>query len=672
MIIILSNIPLTINKCIIFSIFLYFLIYKNSLLNTFFYNNPLVSIIIPVHNNLNYTINCISTIINAESTINYEIIIANDMSTDNTKFLLRNYFFNYFNIHIHNNHKKYNFLQNCNKAVEKSKGKYLLFLNNDTKVHKDWLTYLIKLIESDEKIGMVGSKLINENNELQEAGGIIWNNGIGFNYGRGDDADLPEYNYVKEVDYISGASILIKKTIWEQIGGFDERFSPAYYEDTDLAFQLRKLGYKVMYQPKSIVKHYEGISNGKDISSGIKHYQDINKQKFINKWKSELKYQSAQGNVFIARDRSYNKSRILVVDRFVPNFDKDAGGRCCYMYLNIFQKLGLQVTFLGDDLRKIEPYTTILQQKGIEILYGEKYNTEGLELWFRDNLKYFKYVYLQRPSITEKYIYLIKKYFSGKIFYFAHDLHHIRLAREYNITHDINKYLESKYVKESEMRIFNEVDIIHVVGNYEHKILENLLKNKTIRNIPLFYYDNKYTDIEKNFFLRKDLIFVGGLLHSPNIDGVLWFAKEVYPNIVKKYPDIVWHIVSSEMPDEIRNLTSKNIKIEGFLTDENLHLLYQKCRIALAPLRYGAGVKGKILEAAHNQIPLVTTSIGAEGLDKSIGSFIVEDNPKRMAKKICELYEDFPRLKQMADSGKILINKYYTIDDAMDIIMQDL
>ena len=119
---------------------------------------------------------------------------------------------------------------------------------------------------------MVGSKVIYPNGKLQEAGGIVWNNGDCSNYGRGKTLDMPEYNYVKEVDYISGTSILIRKSVWEKIGGFDKRYFPAYYEDTDFAFELRRFGYKVMFQPKSVVEHYEGISNGKNL---ILFYQGI-------------------------------------------------------------------------------------------------------------------------------------------------------------------------------------------------------------------------------------------------------------------------------------------------------------------------------------------------------------------------------------------------------------
>lgn len=516
---------------------------------------------------------------------------------------------------------------------------------------------------------MVGSKLIHRNGKLQEAGGIVWREGEYSNFGRGYNPDLPEYNYVKEVDYISFNSIIIRKSVWEIIGGF-EKFNPGNYRDIDLAFELRKYGYKVMYQPKSVVELYEGNLKRKKISKGNKRYKIINKIIFRKKWKKELKNQEKQTNIFLARDRGYN-NRILVIDRFVPNFDKDAGGRCSFMYLKLFNEIGLQVTFLGDDFKKYEPYTTILQQKGIEVLYGDWYKL-NFGIWLKQNLKYFSYVYFQRPDITYKYIDLIRNNFKGKIFYFTHDLNYLRLVREYNITQDESKLIQSKYSEKIEMEIFNKVDIIHVVGNYEEEILKKKFVNKIIRNIPIYIYENQLINIEKDFSKRKDLIFVGGFSHSPNKDAVLWFSKEVYPKIVQKYPNIIFHIVGSNISNEIKKLESKNIKIEGFLSDEELFSLYQKCRIAVVPLRFGAGVKGKIIEAAYNQIPIITTSIGAEGLDNSYGAFLSENNPEKLAKLITEIYLDFDKLKKMSDSGQKFIKKFFSKERAKEIIMMDI
>ena len=629
-----------------------------------------VSIIIPVYNQFDYTYKCISSIVNTVKNITYEIIIGDDMSTDETKRITE--FFP--NVRVNKNESDHGFLMNCNRAANLAKGKYILFLNNDTQVQEDWLSSLVSLIESDEKIGMVGSKLVYPDGTLQEAGGIIWSDASGWNYGRGNNATLPEYNYVKEVDYISGASIMIRSSLWNAIGGFDERYKPAYYEDSDLAFEVRKHGFKVMYQPKSVVVHFEGISNGTDLTSGLKKYQVENREKFVAKWADELKGQcppEPEKYLFRARDRSFGKKSILVVDHYVPNFDKDAGGRCTYMYMKIFQKLGMKVSFIGDNFAKIEPYASILTQGGIEFLCGNWYCIHWKE-WLKDNLKNFDFVYLQRPHIAIKYIDLVKENCDAKVFYFAHDLHHIRLYREYKVSGDEKKLSESEHWKKIEMELFEKSDVGHVVGSYEQKIMQERMPEKPIRNIPLYIYESQLENVEKDFSKRSGLVFVGGFNHTPNKDAVLWFINEIYPQILKEYPDMVFHIVGSNTPDEIKKLQSKNIKVEGFLSDADLHSLYQSCRLAVVPLRYGAGVKGKIVEAAYNQIPLVTTSIGGEGIDSSVGAFLMEDDAGKMAELICSLYKDFEKLRHMSDSGKQLIEKCFTEKTAQAVLLQDL
>lgn len=226
-------------------------------------------------------------------------------------------------------------------------------------------------------------------------------------------------------------------------------------------------------------------------------------------------------------------------------------------------------------------------------------------------------------------------------------------------------------MEQIENKIFSSVDVIHVVGIYEYKLLKEKYQNTTIRNIPLYIYGNQYQTIEKNFDKRKGLIFVGGFGHSPNVDGVLWFSKEIFPKILLKHPNIIWYIVATNIPDTIKKLKSKNIQFTGHLSDKDLYLLYQKCRIAIAPLRFGAGVKGKVVEAAYNQIPMVTTTIGGEGIDNTTGAFIIEDNPDKFAKIIVELYTDYNKLKKMSDSGKILIDLYFSKNKAKEILSKD-
>ena len=611
--------------------------------------NPLVSIIIPVYNQWDYTYSCLFSVLKNTQNVSYEVIIADDVSSDKTKDINK-----YIkNINIIRNKKNLGFLLNCNNAAKYAKGKYLLFLNNDTNVQKDWLKYLVDLIEKDEKIGMVGSKLIYPDGKLQEAGGIIWKDGSGWNYGRLDDPDKPEYNYVKEVDYISGAAIMIKKSLWEEIGGFDERYVPAYFEDSDLAFEVRKKGYKVMYQPKSVVVHFEGISHGKEISEGIKAYQIENRKKFVEKWKDVLEKENYNPgeNVFSARDRSGSRKTILVIDHYVPHFDKDAGSRSTFHHLKLFVEMGLNVKFIGDNFYKHEPYTSCLEQIGIEVLYGA-WHQNNWQGWIKKNAKYIDYIYLNRAVISIKYIDFIKKYTNAKIFFNAADFSYLRLKRQYKITKD-KKYLnEAEKYKQQEFYLFEKSDVVLTVSEYEKKILKKEMPDKKIYVIPIFIYDKFPLGPDHEFDNRKNITFVGGFRHEPNVDGILWFAKEIFPRILEKNSSIALNIIGSDMPEEILKLKSANINVVGYVSDEKLKDYYSKSRLVIAPLRYGAGVKGKIIEAIAYGVPVITTKIGAEGIVKANDVLSIADKVDDFVKKIVNIYNDERKWRKIKDAER--------------------
>ena len=188
------------------------------------------------------------------------------------------------------------------------RGQYVVLLNNDTEVTGDWLDALMRVFETRPDAGLVGSKLIYPDGSLQEAGGIVWQDGGAWNYGRGDDASRPAYNYVRETDYCSAASVMLPTELWKALGGFDLRYIPAYCEDSDLAFRVREAGYKVYVQPKSVVVHHEGKSNGTDTAAGIKHYQVLNHRKLVERWGAVFAGHRPNGvDVFRARERSLDR-----------------------------------------------------------------------------------------------------------------------------------------------------------------------------------------------------------------------------------------------------------------------------------------------------------------------------------------------------------------------------
>ena len=636
------------------------------------YENPMVSIVIPCYNQIHYTYACLQSILEFTKDVTYEVIIADDVSTDATAEIGR--FVD--GLVICRNQTNQGFLRNCNQAAKAAKGKYIMFLNNDTKVTEGWLSSLVNLIESDDTIGMVGSKLVYPDGRLQEAGGIIWSDGSGWNYGRLDDPDKAEYNYVKDVDYISGAAILLSVDLWKQIGGFDERFAPAYCEDSDLAFEVRKAGYRVVYQPLSKVIHFEGVSNGTDVNgTGLKRYQVENSQKLKEKWADEFKKQCVNDgnpNPFRARERSQGKKVILVVDHYVPTFDKDAGSKTTYQYLKMFLKKGYVVKFLGDNFLHEEPYSTTLEQMGIEILYGDHWAT-GIWDWLKLNKDEIDVAYLNRPHIATKYVDFIKENTNIKVIYYGHDLHFLRLGREYELTGDIDIKREADYWKAIELSMMRKAAISYYPSYVEIDAIHAIDPEIKAKAITAYVYDQFLTNIQEDFAKREGLLFVGGFAHPPNADAVLWFAKEIFPHIREQLPDIKFYVVGSKVTDEIKALEQpgNGIIIKGFVSEEELAGLYASCKVVVVPLRYGAGVKGKVVEAIYNGAPIITTSTGAEGIPQVEQVLEVEDDPKAFADKTVALYQDNDRCRQMCEGTQKYIREHFSMDGAWKVIEED-
>ncbi|GGK78159.1 glycosyltransferase [Rufibacter glacialis] len=632
------------------------------------YAQPLVSIIIPVYNAWEMNYRCIKAIQRNSLGVSYEVIIGDDCSTDETKEI-DSYIENLVSVR---NEVNLGFLQNCNHAATFAKGKYLIFLNNDTEVKEGWLTALTDLMERDITIGLAGSKLIYPNGRLQEAGGIIWDDASGWNYGHKQDPDAPEFNYVKEVDYVSGASIIIRSELWKELGGFDIRYTPAYCEDSDLAFAIRKKGFKVVYQPLSEVIHYEGYSHGNDREqsaiSSIKEYQKINNTKFFEKWILVLQkdqFPNAE-NVFWARDRSKGKKTILMIDHYVPQFDKDAGSRTTFGYLELLVNMGFNVKFLGDNFYQHEPYTTVLQQMSIEVLYGPWYR-DNWQQWFKDNSDKFDYVYLNRPHISIKYIEFIKQHSKALILYYGHDLHYLREQKRYELEKDPSILKGANKWKETETYLFDHSDVILTPSEEEKKIIGALNPNYNVQVIRPFIY-NTLNEPVVDFASRKDILFVGGFGHMPNVDGVIWFVKEVWPLVKQQIPDAKFIIIGSNPPEQVKQLANEDVIFKGFVSDEELERTYKEVKLVVVPLRYGAGVKGKLVEAMHYGVPLVTTSEGIDGLPGDVSFIVPANNPVQLSEQVIEYYLSNEKLVKLSNLETNYIREYFFKDAAKEVL----
>ncbi|SMO58611.1 glycosyltransferase [Solitalea koreensis] len=601
-------------------------------------NNPKVSIIIPVYNQLDFTINSLASIKEHFSKkFPIEIIVVDDCSTDDTQRIISKI----DGIKYIHNDQNIGFLNSCNKAVSQSSGEYICFLNNDTLILPNWLESLVDTIEFGDEIGAVGSQLLYPYGLLQEAGGLIFEDGSGCNYGRGLHPEIPKYNYTRQTDYCSGCSLLISTKDFNALGGFDTRYSPAYYEDTDLCFSVTyKLNKKVIYQPASKLIHFEGVSSGKTISPGnVKAYQEINRVKFIQKWESELLQKHQKNKALDDSARKYiEKPVLLVMDHALPAFDKESGANRMFQLLKIFIDKGYYVIYFPADGNKIEPYYSLLHNLNIEVIYkhfGRKEFHESLSA----TLPYVNLIWACRPEINRDYSYIKQSFPSIKWIYDTIDLHYLRFEREYELSRSMNKKLLQKVIdyKQMEIELATSADVTVTITDKEKEILQanGVSSLQTVPNIHVPHTES----LNIGFDGRKDLLFIGGYYHKPNVDAALWLSNEIMPVIWQQTPEMKLFLVGSHPPKEVRALANERIIVTGYVPDVTPY--FNSARVFVAPLRYGAGMKGKIGQSLEYALPIVTTDIGAEGMHlKDNWEILLAHTAEEFAAKTLELYNN--------------------------------
>jgi GT2 family glycosyltransferase len=618
------------------------------------FESPEVTIIIPAFNNFELTYHCIASIALAYNKTRYEVILADDCSNDET--LEAGEIIG--NLIVSRNPENLRFLRSCNRAAALAKGDYIIFLNNDTEVTSFWIDELVYQYKYDENVGLTGSKLLNSDGSLQEAGGVVWSTGEPWNVGRNANPAHPEYNYVRQVDYLSGAALCIPNSLWKTIGGFSEEFAPAYYEDTDLAFKVRQAGYKTFYVPSSQVIHFEGKSHGTDTTKGLKRYQIINEKTFRSKWFKAYKNNGKPSfqNLRLEKDRNIDQ-RILVIDYATPMPNKDAGSYAAIQEIKLLVSLGFKVTFVPENLAHFGKFTSDLQKMGVEVLYAPFYTSLDQVLSLR--LPEMNGVYITRYQVAEKYLERIKQ--AGKKVVFNNaDLHFLReLRASLKNGRDENALQNALQTRDRELRVCNNADAVLTYNTTEHAVITSHILEAEKLHITPWVLEVKQPG--PSFSKRNGIAFLGGFNHSPNVEAVKYLAVDIMPLLMKRRPDITLYVYGSNMPAEFQDYSTENIKLLGYV--EHLDDLFHNHRLFVAPLLSGAGIKGKVLESMAYGLPAVLTEVAAEGTGLTHGiSTLIAQKPHEWVDSIIRLYDDEALWNRFAANELALVKENYSFE----------
>ena len=516
---------------------------------------PMWSILIPVHGQHDFTYTCLKSIAETCAGLPIEVIVVDDCSETPASEVLSMV----SGVEFRRNESNLGFLKTCNAASANVRGEFIVLLNNDTLVTGEWLQALTAVFEEDEKAGLVGAKLLFGNGRLQEAGGIVWRDGSASNYGRNEDPRRPEFNYRREADYCSAACVMIRRSLWNALGGFDERYVPAYYEDTDLAFRVREAGYKVIYQPHAEVVHFEGKSSGTDLTQGVKRHQVINQATFEARWRHVLSAHRPRGQmIHLERDRAALR-RVLVIDVCLVRPDRDSGSLRMYEMLKAMRQLGCRVSFVADNREYVEKYARLTQSLGVEVLHAPYLSTPG-EAITRHGAE-FDVVMLSRAPVAVSHVDAVKKLMPhAKLVFDTVDLHFLRQEREAEVANDDALRTEAARMKKIELDLIAKADATLVVSSAEKDLLETIAPRAKVHVVSNIH---EPAPGAKPFSARSGLVFIGGFRFAPNVDAMAWFASEILPLLRAKGTGIRTTVIGSDVPDELRRFAADDFEIAG-------------------------------------------------------------------------------------------------------------
>jgi glycosyltransferase involved in cell wall biosynthesis len=452
---------------------------------------------------------------------------------------------------------------------------------------------------------------------------------------------------------------MIPKSLFHSVGGFDSRYAPAYYEDTDLSFKVRRAGYKVLYQPLSEVIHYEGATGGTDLATGTKKHQDINRATFAERWDVELMAKPVNGDLTFLRHPPPGRKNILVIDHHVPMPDKDSGSVRMFQILKLLHQLGHRVTFIPDNLANIPPYTGELQRRGIQVFYHP--HIKSMRDYLSAHGPEFDAVVLSRRDFARKHITDVRMFApQSRIIFDTVDLHFLREDREARLTRDPEVRRNAQEKQRLEHELIDQSDETWVVSCVEQQLLQEKRPDKPIQVVSNIV---EIPGSSTPFALRRDWLFIGGFQHTPNIDAVLFFLKEIHPLVSERLRDAKFYIIGDKAPPEVVALATETIIVAGLQTDARP--FFDSVKLSVAPLRFGAGVKGKINQSMAFGVPVVATSLAVEGMALQNGEdILVADEPEDFARAMVELYESEDLWNRISENGIKKTRALYSTDTA--------
>ena len=624
---------------------------------------PEISILLVLWNQAHWTLQCLRALHNEVISLHHpsvEIIFVDNASSDQTSALLRRL----SGVRVIYNSENVGFVRAANQAAQAARGRHLLFLNNDAFVRPDALVNALAALSSASDVGVVGGRLLLPSGLVQEAGSIVWSDGSTLGYSRGAKPEAGEVMFRRDVDYCSGALLLTPRTLWEKLGGFDEAYSPAYYEDADYCMRVREGGLRVVYEPSVVADHYE---HGSETERGdAVNLMLINRQRFRTRFAEALQQNhltASPANILIGRDHSgVTRRRLLVIDNEVPFEALGSGYPRMRQLLKEATKVGWSVSFFPLLRPTVDwPATWSELPREIEILSNR--GASGLAEHLQERRGYYDAVLISRPDNMMTLRAILRKQpdllGQAPLIYDAEALFAQRTVLQRAFEGRPCTPSEIEALVNNEVSLVSGADAIICVTEAEAK------EFRTRQKVPVHVLSHPACPSlnAPGFAGREGFLFVGRLLEpdAPNWRGLAWFIREVWPLIRARLPRANLKVAGHLHPG-FNSLAAPGVHFIGPVT-ELLHV-YNMARVFVAPIIFAAGIPIKIVEAAASGLPVVGTRLMSRQLNWTPGvELIAEDEPSVIASAAVSLHDNEAGWSAMREAAWERIQQDFSTDD---------
>ncbi len=594
---------------------------------------PLISVVLVLFNRAELTLACLRSIV-THCDLPAEVLIVDNASTDRSGELLARL----SGAWIERNDNNRGFVVAVNQAAAAARGEYLLLLNNDAELLPGALAAAVAAATSSSDVGAVGGRILLLDGRLQEAGSLIWSDGSCLGYGRGQDPDAPEFRFRREVDYCSGAFLLTPRALFQQLGGFDEAFAPAYYEETDYCVRLRRQGWRVLYEPEAVIRHVEFASSaGTEQALAL---QADHRELFCQRHADFLSGQARPEPARALFARSPRRGqRLLLIDDRVPDPSLGAGYPRAREFLHALVEQGVELTFYPV-VEQREDWTAVraVLRPEIEVMQG--HGLVGLADFIRARKGFYETVVISRPhnlrQVRQALADDLSAFGCQRLVYDAEAVMATReIARRQLLGERIDPPAARRLVDE-EVELARGVDCVITVSERE----KALYAERGFARVEVLGHRLEPSPTPCPFDQRAGFLFVGALRDdaSPNVDSLLWFCEQVAPRLRQALGDAFrLYVAGDARAQALAALDEDWLHFLGPLA--SLQPVFDACRVFVAPTRFAAGIPHKLHAAAAHGIPAVATSLLAEQLNWRDGrELLVADTPTAFAAACMRLY----------------------------------